>query len=123
MGQLSLAFQHPGLLPWRTCLENIALPAELLGHKYPRPLVDLLIDRFGLRESEAKFPHELSGGLAQRASVARSLIVEPEVLLLDEPLSFVDWPLRRSVLCTIREFCKRRRVTSIVVSHDSRELV
>jgi len=122
-GAVSFAFQQPALLPWRSCLDNMLLPLHLLKRDTPRELTQELLHSFGLRGSETKLPHQLSGGLAQRTSLARALVVEPALLLLDEPLSFVDWPLRRSMLLLLRTFCRSRHVTAVVVSHDARELV
>ncbi len=122
LGALSFAFQQPALLPWRSCLDNILIPLFLLHRPRDDRFIQGLMSAFGLSGHERKFPHELSGGLAQRASLARALVIGPKLLLLDEPLSSIDWPLRRSVLLFIRDYCKTRGVTTLVVSHDSREL-
>ena len=87
-----LVFQKPNLLPWRTLQENISLPLEIAR----RPEAEIaaftqeMIRLVGLEGFEKSYPHELSGGMAQRAAIARCLVQDPEILLLDEPFGQLD---------------------------------
>lgn len=87
---VSLMFQRPALLPWRSVLANVLLPAEVLGLGDRRDRAHELLDLVGLAGFEKRLPHELSGGMQQRVSLCRSLIQSPRVMLMDEPFSALD---------------------------------
>ncbi|MFC3890270.1 ABC transporter ATP-binding protein [Lentzea rhizosphaerae] len=87
---VSLMFQRPALLPWRSVLANVLLPAEVLGLGDHRDRALELLDLVGLAGFEKRLPHELSGGMQQRVSLCRSLIQSPRVMLMDEPFSALD---------------------------------
>ena len=118
-GRIAVGFQTDRLLPWRTALENVAFGLQILR----RPRAECLqtaqawLDRVGLREAAGKYPHEMSGGMRQRVSLARALAVDPVILLLDECFSQLDHvtsrTLRREVSLLLRELGK----TCLVVTH------
>ncbi len=112
-GRISYVFQEPRLFPWMTAAENIAavLPkgAEL------KPWLEAV----GLAEDAAKYPHELSGGMQQRLSIARALAFGGDILLLDEPLQGLDTALREQICRLIKEQWADK--TMIVVTHDESE--
>lgn len=87
---VSLMFQRPALLPWRSVLANVLLPAEVLGLGDHRDRAHELLDLVGLAGFEKRLPHELSGGMQQRVSLCRSLIQSPRVMLMDEAFSALD---------------------------------
>jgi len=119
----STVFQEYALFPHMTVFNNVAyglrlrrLPRVALAEKVRHTLALLRLD--GL---EGRFPRELSGGQQQRVALARSLIVEPDVLLMDEPLSNLDAKLRVSVRTEIREIQQRVGITTLYVTHDQEE--
>jgi ABC-type Fe3+/spermidine/putrescine transport system ATPase subunit len=119
----STVFQEYALFPHMTVFENVAyglklrrLPRAAVAEKVRHTLTLMRLD--GL---EARLPRELSGGQQQRVALARSLIVEPEVLLMDEPLSNLDAKLRVEVRAEIREIQRRVGITTLYVTHDQEE--
>jgi ABC-type nitrate/sulfonate/bicarbonate transport system ATPase subunit len=124
-GRVGLAFQQPRLVPWRSTLDNVALPLELAGV----PLTDRrarasdALDRVGLSAAAALRPRELSGGMAQRAALARALIGDPPVLLLDEPFSAVDALTRETFDDELQRLWIEQRRTVVLVTHSVSEAV
>lgn len=120
-GGLAMAFQDPSLLPWRSVRSNIALGAELA--RKPADGVDALIDIVGLQGFRDYRPAELSGGMRQRTAIARSLISDPEVLLLDEPFGSVDAMTRRRLNVDLPPLWRTRGTTVVLVTHSVQEAV
>ena len=124
-GRVGLAFQQPRLVPWRSTLDNVALPLEVNGvpvaERRARGVAAL--ERVGLAGAAALRPRELSGGMAQRAALARALIGEPPVLLLDEPFSALDALTRETFDAELQRLWLERRRTVILVTHSVSEAV
>jgi NitT/TauT family transport system ATP-binding protein len=122
---IGFVFQDAHLLPWRTVLENVALPLELGG--VPRPEAERRamqnIADVELAEASRRFPDELSGGMRMRVSIARALVTEPELLLLDEPFAALDELTRQRLDERLRELWARRRMTVVFVTHSLAEAV
>ncbi|KZL19839.1 Spermidine/putrescine import ATP-binding protein PotA [Pseudovibrio axinellae] len=118
---VSMVFQSYALFPHMSVLENVKYGLESSGLKNAEELAFKGLDLVGLREKAPRLPSELSGGQQQRVAVARALVLEPQVLLLDEPLSNLDARLRRLVRTEIREIQQRLDFTAVYVTHDQEE--
>jgi NitT/TauT family transport system ATP-binding protein len=124
---IGVMFQQATLFPWRTTIENVVLPIEIRDgkaaarakHEEARKLLDLV----GLKGFESVYPHELSGGMAQRTAICRMLITEPAVLLLDEPFSALDELTRDFMNMELQRICMQRNATAFLVTHSIPEAV
>ncbi|SEE49208.1 NitT/TauT family transport system ATP-binding protein [Rhizobiales bacterium GAS188] len=121
--QIAMIFQDANLLPWRNLERNIALPFELKRIAPDRERIDALLERVGLTGFESKFPRELSGGMQQRASIVRSLAVNPSVLLMDEPFGALDAFTRDEMNLLIEEIWMETGKTVVFVTHSIIEAV
>jgi NitT/TauT family transport system ATP-binding protein len=123
--RLGMAFQSPVLLRWRTVLNNILFPAEALGQRDAamRERALRLIQLVGLQGFEQKYPHELSGGMAQRVSLARALLLDPGLLLMDEPFGALDALTRDQMGFELLHIWQERPKTVLFVTHSISESV
>ncbi|HEV2127184.1 MAG TPA: ABC transporter ATP-binding protein [Thermomicrobiales bacterium] len=113
----AVVFQEPRLLPWRTVAQNVALGARRRAGNQ-RERVAALLDEVGLAESAGAWPHQLSGGMAQRVALARGLAAEPDVLLLDEPFAALDALTRLRMQDLLLQVRERHDQTVVLVTHD-----
>ncbi len=120
---VSLVFQSYALFPHMTVMENVCYGPKMQGAKPPeaQAKANEALKTVGLTGYESRLPSELSGGQQQRVAIARALVLEPAVLLFDEPLSNLDARLRRRVREEIRELQQRLAITSVYVTHDREE--
>ena len=119
----AFVFQDSALLPWRTVQKNVELLMELEGVAERKEKANQALAQVGLTGFEKSYPHQLSGGMKMRLSLARSIVLNPEYLLLDEPLSAVDELTREVLQEEIHEIWKKDKFTSILVTHNVAEAV
>jgi NitT/TauT family transport system ATP-binding protein len=122
-GTLAMAFQDASLLPWRTVRGNVALALKLARRPADRAAVDAMLGRVGLGGFETARPAALSGGMRQRAAIARCLITQPRLLLLDEPFGAVDELTRARLNAELPPLWRATGTTVVIVTHSVREAV
>jgi NitT/TauT family transport system ATP-binding protein len=114
-----LVFQDPTLYPWRTVRQNAALGLEARGLLRSQSYrIDNALRQVGLDGFDNAYPHQLSGGMAQRAALARAPVNEPSVMLLDEPLANLDSLTRIEMQAELSDLWQRERFTTFLVTHD-----
>jgi sulfonate transport system ATP-binding protein len=120
-----IVFQEPRLFPWLTVERNVALGLEnaLFSKAEKRELVAKQIALVGLTGFEKAYPHQLSGGMAQRAGIARGLVNRPDVLFLDEPFGALDAITKARLQDELQDIWARERITMVLVTHDVDEAV
>lgn len=123
--RVALVLQDHGLFPWLTVCENVGIGLRLRGvpPEARAKIVDAELGRMGLGSHAGRFPTALSGGQRQRVAVARSLVLEPDLLLLDEPFSSVDALSRETLQDILVESLAGRRTSCVLVTHDIGEAV
>ncbi len=126
-GKTGLVLQDYGLLPWATVRENVELGLrirEFYGQgDGNRAAVEFWLERFGLAAHAKKYPAQLSGGQRQRAAIARTLVIEPDVLLMDEPFSALDAPTREDLEMLTLNLQAETQTTTVFVTHSIEEAV
>jgi NitT/TauT family transport system ATP-binding protein len=123
--EFGMVFQEAVLLPWRTVLQNVMLPVEVggLDRKRGRDRAMELLDMVGLAGFENRYPNELSGGMQQRASIARALLTDPALLLMDEPFGALDALTRETMTVELERIWSETGKTIIFVTHSISEAV
>lgn len=118
-------FQHYGLLPWRTVLKNVefGLEPQRISKHERREIAEKYVELVGLSKFKHSYPRQLSGGMQQRVSIARTLAVDPEIIFMDEPFGALDAITRMKLQDDILEIASRQKKTIIFVTHDIEEAV
>ncbi|MFP5076437.1 ABC transporter ATP-binding protein [Rhizobium sp. YIM 134829] len=121
----AVIFQEPRLLPWLTVIDNIGFGLETRGSPRgeARRVAQRYVDLVGLKGYEAAYPRQLSGGMAQRVGIARALAVQPEILLLDEPLGALDAMTKIGMQQELARIWREEAVTTVLVTHDLEEAI
>lgn len=122
---IGMVFQDHGLFPWMTLRDNVAFGLEAMGVDAAsrQSSANALLDQLGLGEFRSRYPHELSGGMRQRAAIARALITRPQVLLMDEPFSSLDAQSKLVLQDEIQRLWAEQGQTVVYVTHDVEEAV
>lgn len=117
--------QQPNLMPWRTLLDNVGFPLEIAGvsNKDRNRRAEELIGLVGLAGFEKAYPHEMSGGMRQRANIVRTMIYEPKVILMDEPFGPLDAQTRLVLQELLLKLWQRTGVTIVFITHDLHEAI
>ena len=117
--------QKDELFPWRTIEKNIFLPLEIKRANTPenRERALALAEKYGLKQFLKNYPSSLSGGMRQRAALIRTLAVDPDVLLLDEPFSALDYQTRISVCDDVYKIIRNEKKTALLITHDISEAI
>ncbi len=123
--ELSIGYmlQQDYLFPWKTIEENITLGLKLLNKHVDMRIASKLLQDVGLPPVEKKYPRELSGGMRQRVALARTLAVDPKILLLDEPFSALDYQSKLKLEDLVSKMLKQYNKTAILVTHDIGEAI
>ncbi|MGO4887332.1 ABC transporter ATP-binding protein [Anaerobacillus sp. MEB173] len=117
--QVSYIFQEPRLLPWKTVLENVEFVLlDKLEKANRKKVAEEMLERVGLADCLHLFPHELSGGMRQRVSIARAFVVRPDILLLDEPLQGLDVMKRQEIQDLLVSLWETYQPTVLYITHD-----
>jgi NitT/TauT family transport system ATP-binding protein len=122
---IGMVFQQPLLLKWRRVIDNVLLPAEILGlpRAESRERARDLLALVGLQGAEDKYPYQLSGGMQQRAAIARALVHDPKLILMDEPFGALDALTREKMNLELLRIWEQARKTIVFVTHGITEAV
>ncbi len=123
--KIGYMLQKDNLLPWRSIKKNVTFGLEIRNDKNKENMeyTDKLLKKYGLYEFKDKYPSQLSGGMKQRVALIRTLAIKPEILLLDEAFSALDYQTRLAVTDDVYKILKNENMTTIMVSHDIPESI
>lgn len=122
--RISYVFQNDSLIPWKNIYNNlkIVVKKHLRGRELENEL-DTILGVVGLSEFKYYYPYQLSGGMKQRVNLARALIGEPEIILMDEPFKSLDIKCKKDIINIVKKFNLEKNITIILVTHDKEEIL
>ena len=122
--RISYVFQNDSLIPWKNINNNlkIVVKKHLRGRELENEL-DTILGLVGLSEFKYYYPYQLSGGMKQRVNLARALIGEPEIILMDEPFKSLDIKCKKDIINIVKKFNLEKKITIILVTHDKEEIL
>jgi len=121
--RIGLILQDYGLLPWKTVYENAVLGLKIKGQAVDHGYAEYILQRLGLADMAFRYPNQLSGGQRQRVAIARSFILKPDLLLMDEPFSALDEITRESMQDLFLDIWRQYKVSTLFVTHSIEEAV
>lgn len=121
--RVAVDFQDPRLLPWKNVADNIALAIRREAEPIQTEKIRTVLDMVGLKHAANYYPKELSGGMAQRAALARALVQEPDILLMDEPFGALDAITRAQIQMDFEKIQQHKKMTVIFITHEVNEAV
>ena len=121
--RVAVDFQDPRLLPWKNVADNIALAIRREAEPIKTEKIRTVLDMVGLKHAANYYPKELSGGMAQRAALARALVQEPDILLMDEPFGALDAITRAQIQMDFEKIQQHKKMTVIFITHEVNEAV
>lgn len=121
--KLGIVFQDPRLLPWKTVYENVELAIRDVAYLQRKQAILESLELVGLTHAANYYPSELSGGMAQRAALARALVQSPDILLMDEPFGALDAITRTQIQVDFEKIQQSKRMTVILITHEVSEAV
>ncbi len=122
-GKIGYMFQKDNLFEWRNVYKNITLGLEINKKEINKSKIDEILKKYGLYEFKEYYPKQLSGGMRQRVALIRTLILNPDILLLDEPFSSLDYQSKIIVQEDIYKIIKESKKTTLIVTHDISEAI
>ena len=122
--KISYVFQSDSLIPWRNIYNNLKIVIKkYLRGKELESEIDTILELVGLSEFKYYYPHELSGGMKQRVNLARALVGDPEIILMDEPFKSLDIKCKQNIIEIVRKINLEKKTTIILVTHDKEEIL
>ena len=121
--RISITFQESRLIPWKNVYKNLEIVIKDKFNKDERKkIIKEILDNMNLKGTESLFPHELSGGMKQRISIARAILFDGDIFIMDEPFKGLDKDNKEKVIKFLKDYFKSREKTVVIISHDINEV-